>query len=361
MSSTIFEVHRSDFARSRLVPREESPLANGAVRLGVDRFAFTANNMTYALAGDMLGYWKFFPGSEEGWGVIPVWAIASVLESNHDDVAVGEQLYGYFPPAQTYDMLPVKVSGHSMVDGTEHRQVLPPLYNRYTRLKAPLANAEANARVLLAPLHMTSFCLYDALKQKDWRGSQQVLIASASSKTSLGLAYGLAHDEAAPPVVGFTSPSNVEFVRSTGLYDLVLAYDALDDLASKPSVLVDMAGNRSLVAALYQRLGDQLLYRINVGATHWQDSASAGSSELKPGSSDNSEMFFAPSYILERMKEMQPGEWDRLSGAFMAGAAKATFGWMSVDERAGLEGLEQAYPSFVDGSWPADKGLVVLP
>ncbi|MEM7135677.1 MAG: DUF2855 family protein [Myxococcota bacterium] len=39
----------------------------------VDRYALTANNISYATAGDMIGYWRFFP-AEEGWGRLPCFA-----------------------------------------------------------------------------------------------------------------------------------------------------------------------------------------------------------------------------------------------------------------------------------------------
>ena len=40
-------------------------LASGQVLFRVDRFAFTANNISYAGAGDLLKYWNFFP-TEQG-------------------------------------------------------------------------------------------------------------------------------------------------------------------------------------------------------------------------------------------------------------------------------------------------------
>ena len=40
------------------------PLAQGQVRLRVERFALTANTVTYATTGDTLGYWDFFPTGE---------------------------------------------------------------------------------------------------------------------------------------------------------------------------------------------------------------------------------------------------------------------------------------------------------
>lgn len=72
-----FQIRKDDFLTQRLVPlggdTVEPPLAPGQVRLAVDSFSFTANNITYAAAGDMLGYWQFYPPVGEdssGWGVL---------------------------------------------------------------------------------------------------------------------------------------------------------------------------------------------------------------------------------------------------------------------------------------------------
>jgi hypothetical protein len=53
-----FVVDKSAWHKSRFVETEVSTdLAPGQVLLRVDRFAFTANNITYAMAGEMLRYW----------------------------------------------------------------------------------------------------------------------------------------------------------------------------------------------------------------------------------------------------------------------------------------------------------------
>ena len=63
-----FVVNKSAWHDTRWVePPVSTDLAPGQVLFRVDRFAFTANNITYALAGDMLNYWRFFP-TEDGWG-----------------------------------------------------------------------------------------------------------------------------------------------------------------------------------------------------------------------------------------------------------------------------------------------------
>ncbi|WP_265530169.1 DUF2855 family protein [Sphingomicrobium marinum] len=357
-----FEVCRNALGDHHVAQVSEGALADGDIRVVIERFAFTANNMTYGVAGDMLGYWKFFPVERRGWGMIPVWAIARIVESRCNLLNTGERLYGYFPPAQRCDLTPGKISDSGFSDMAEHRQDLPPLYNRYTRLgKGEHSKGALNARVLLAPLHITSFCLHEALKEADYKGAEQVLIASASSKTSLGLAFGLKRDEDAPPVIGLTSRHNVDFVRKTKLYDQVVDYDSLEDLDVMPSVLVDMAGSRTLVADLYRIFGDALRYRYNVGITHWQDGMRKPAKKDGEQAAGDAEMFFAPSYVLGLVKKWGAAEFDKRSRDYVSAAGIATFSWMDVDEREGLAKLNKAYPAFVDGSWPPDKGLVILP
>src|SRR3712207_7802692 len=47
-----------------------------------DRFGLTANNVTYAVMGDAIGYWSLFPASEDGWGRVPVWGYGDVVASD---------------------------------------------------------------------------------------------------------------------------------------------------------------------------------------------------------------------------------------------------------------------------------------
>jgi len=55
-----FQVSRKALAEHRIVDSESEQLLDGEIRVSIDRFAFTSNNITYGVAGDMLGYWQFF-------------------------------------------------------------------------------------------------------------------------------------------------------------------------------------------------------------------------------------------------------------------------------------------------------------
>lgn len=359
-----FQVRQEDLAAFRIVKRPEEPLKAGQIRVKIDVFAFTANNITYGVAGHSLGYWQFFPATANAdgeWGIIPVWGFADVVDSVCESIPVGERLYGYFPPAGTAILEPTNVNERTLFDGIEHRAKLPPLYNRYTRMTAdPAYDRQTDAaRILLAPLHLTSFCLCHQLQENDGYGAEQVVIISASSKTSLGVAYGLPTDKGAAKVVGLTSNRNVQFVTETGLYDQIISYDTItDQLENRPTVIIDMAGNANVKSTLETMLGDNLAHYISVGVTHWDELHA-------PGGFDNSapaprhENFFAPGYILQKLQEWGPAGFDQRSSAFVMGAAKATFAWIKPNVNNGLAGLADIYPDICGGTAPASVGQII--
>ena len=84
MSRTV-QVKRHAITETRIVDAPLPPLGDGEVRLRVESFSVTANNVTYAVAGDAFGYWNFFQG-EGDWGVVPMWGHAVVEQSRHDEI-----------------------------------------------------------------------------------------------------------------------------------------------------------------------------------------------------------------------------------------------------------------------------------
>ena len=93
MTSTNFEVDRTGLSKTQFIdiPDADSlSLAANEVVISVDKFALTANNITYGVAGDMLSYWNFFP-AKDNWGRIPVWGFGTVLSSNSDGMNVGDR------------------------------------------------------------------------------------------------------------------------------------------------------------------------------------------------------------------------------------------------------------------------------
>lgn len=351
-----FEVNRQEYSNWRVADYQPSTLREGEVRLAIDFFSFTANNMTYAVAGDFLGYWKFFPvNPDDGFGVIPVWGFAEVVESRCDEVGLGERLYGYFQPAGELIIKPINVSGSTLFDGTEHRQELPPLYNQYQRIPAGAGTGVAGRlQALLGPLYMTGYSIWDQLAVNQYYEAEQVVIISASSKTSIGLAEALALDDEAPKVVGLTSARNVEFVKGLGIYDEVASYDSIDSLTSGSAVVVDMAGNAETAQSLRDHFGEALQYFISVGLTHW-DKAVGGVGDAPQ---DRHEMFFAPSYVLERSKALGPGEYNRRLQAFMEKATVKAASWLTLKEVDNANALGELYSEVCAGSMDPSEGII---
>lgn len=358
-----FQVRKDNFAHHRVVGQPSAPpalIGNGEILVRIDRFAFTANNITYAVMGDTLGYWQFFPATgadADGWGLLPVWGFADVIASLCHDVPVGERLFGYFPPAQFLTMTPTRVNAQRLFDGAAHRAKLPPTYNAYSRVHAEPGYDTAfdDARSLLFPLHLTAFCLWDLLRSNGYFGARQVVILSASSKTAAGLAWALSTDPDSPTVVGCTSARHVGFVESLGIYGQTLSYDAIDALdGNTPTVIVDLSGSAELLQRLHARLGEKITHCISVGATHWDDI------QQKPNPlAGRSSFFFAPSHIQQRLKEWGPETFATRSGAFLRAAARSCSGWLKVTTIEGLGKLADVYPRVCAGQVDPQLGLVV--
>lgn len=358
-----FQVNKRNLTESRLVEVDfdvDTPLAKGELLLKIDKFGFSANNITYGVIGEQLGYWQFFPpGGEDtqDWGILPVWGFSDVIKSNVEGVEIGERLFGYFPPAGYLKMQNVNASEFRLIDGAEHRSKLPPGYNTYRRVNAePGYKPEMdNLRMLLWPLHITSFCLWDSLRDRDWFGAKQVIVVSASSKTSLGLGYALSDDDTAPQSIGLTSSRNKSWVEGLGIYDSCVTYDRLDELnPSLPTAIVDMSGNSELLAKLQSRLGDNMKYCINVGLTHWDEAGKdSGIDESKR------EMFFAPAHIQKRLKDWGMAGFEQKSSAFMYQSSVRSTDWLRIHQLQGAEGLASVYADVCAGKISPEQGLAI--
>src|SRR5262249_5857291 len=265
--------------------------------LRIDAFAFTANNVTYAVAGDMMSYWSFFPGPA-GWGRVPVWGYSDVLRSNHSELAVGERIFGYFPMSTHLVVQPDQVQPGRFVDATAHRAALPPVYNQYacaSRDDSYSAEHE-DQEMVLRPLFLTAFLLDDFIADNDAFGALTVVLSSASSKTALSLAYLLHRNRRGlVDVTGLTAAANRDFVEGLGCSDRALADDQIASLLDVPAVFVDMAGKGGVVSAVHPRLRDQPKYSCIAGLTHWEQRQPPA--EL-PGAAPA--FFFAPTQLQKR-------------------------------------------------------------
>lgn len=342
------QLEHFDFA---LEPREAEILCR------VERFALTANNITYGLFGDQIGYWRFFP-APEGWGRIPVWGHARVLASGHPQIAAGERLFGYMPMSSHARFSVGKLDTDSLIDAAPHRAELPPTYNRYMRLPASGADPQREALyALFRPLFMLSFLATDFLVEQSLFGARRVILSSASSKTALGLAQILSTDRPGDvEVIGLTSPRNAAFVRATGYYDEVVDYAALASLPLQPgAVFVDMAGNGDTLAAVHRHLGDHLRHSCLVGATHWDQRAAAPASLPGP----KPQFFFAPDRIRQRVHDWGRDEFDRRFNTQLQRFLASITPWFRLAEVHGGEPALAAYRRLLAGDTDPAEGCLL--
>ncbi len=349
MNTTTFHVRKDSLAQTHWHDLPDAPLADGQVRVRIDRFALTSNNITYAAFGDAMNYWRFYPTGEDAWGCIPVWGFATVVESTHAGVPVGERIYGYFPMASSVVLTPVRVTPQGWFDGAPHRAELHPVYNQLTRCATdPFYTADTeDVQALLRPLFITSWLIDDFLADNDFFGARVMLLSSASSKTAYGTAFQLAQREGIE-VVGLTSPGNVAFCEGLGCYDRVLTYDQLDAIdADAACVYVDFAGNSELRRAIHTRFVN-LKHSSSIGGTHVEH---LGAAKDLPG--PRATLFFAPAQIKKRNAEWgAEGLSQRLVAAWQAFVAKVTQAdapWLTVEQHHGKPGVETAYAQVLAG------------
>ena len=355
MSTTSLLIRKDQLPTTRLHTATAEPLADGQVRVLIDSFALTSNNITYAAFGDAMSYWQFFPSGEEGWGSIPVWGFGSVVQSLHPGVAVGERLYGYWPMANQAVLAPQRLSAAGFVEGAEHRKALHPVYNQYARCGAdPFYTPDTeDVQALLRPLFATSWLIDDFMADNDFFGAQVLLLSSASSKTAYGTAFQL-KQRPDIKVVGLTSPANKGFCESLGCYHQVLTYDELGQIpADTPCVYVDFAGNAKLRHDIHTRF-TQLRYSCAIGGTHVEDLGSktlGGAKEHPPG--PRATLFFAPAQIKKRQTDWGPGELgQRLVQAWHAFQSKVgqpDAPWLNVRQHRGPQAVQAAYAEVLAG------------
>jgi hypothetical protein len=187
-------------------------------------------------------------------------------------------------------------------------------------------------------------------------GAQNVILSSASSKTSIGLAQVLsATKPEGVRVVGLTSAGNLAFVEGLGCYDKVVAYDALGDLPEGDSVFVDMAGNSDLRRSVHETLGERLKNSTAVGMTHWQESSGLGGD--LPGPKPT--FFFAPAYAQKRLEEWGREGFQQRLGAAWSGFAEAAGDWFDVETAKGPEAVMAEYLKMLSGKISPQKGLML--
>lgn len=348
----VLETDRNDAQRTRTVDQPTTPLADGQVRFAIESFALTANNITYAVAGDMLGYWDFFPTGDDAWGRVPAMGWATISESTHPEVPVGSRYYGWFPLASEHVATVAPTSAGIRDDGP-HRSQHAPVYRGYVATdRDPYHQDGTDAEhrhALLRGLFVTGF-LADGHLALTSGSATQTVVLSASSKTAIG--YAACATARGVEVVGVTSPRNVDFVRSLPYYDQVVTYDEVDQIAVASSTVVDMAGVATATAAVHDRLGDSIARSLTIGMSHHEAERVPVTAGPAP------EFFFAPTASQALIDEKGAERHEREIAEALFAFVDASSDWLTVDVRSGADAVAQAWSDVYDGTVPPNVGVI---
>ncbi|SFW72504.1 DUF2855 family protein [Amycolatopsis australiensis] len=348
-------VRRDDFAATEIRTPVLDELRPGEVRLEIEKFGLTANNVSYARFGDgNVPFWNAFPAPGE-LGRVPLWSFVRVTESRNADVPAGGRYFGFVPMA-SHHTVQAEATPRGFVETAPQRAFLHPWYLTFQRAGEP--DDLDDVRALVRPVFPASFNLADLVERQIALGAQSVLITSASCKTAIGLADELAARGAGIRAVGVTSAGNRAFVESLGTYDEVVTYDAIESAGvTAPAVLVDFTGSAKWLGVVYQHFAPSLSHGVLIGLTHPNpdDKAPPGLPDPQP------EFFFTP--VIEDQAIAAEG-----ADAYYARYHEAETRFLRrLASRLAIRGgrgpaeLAGAFRSVLAGDQAPDEGRVLLP
>lgn len=351
-------VEKKNLSAVKFVPSPQAadmPVAEGEIAVRIDKFALTANNLTYAVYGDLMNYWNFFPGPEN-YGRVPVWGFADVVKSRAPGVKQGERFYGYFPIASSLVLKPDHINANGFTDALPARKGgAHAFYNNYVRVAADPGydRAHEEYQALYRPLFTTSFLIADWLSGSDYFGANAVILSSASSKTSYCTA-ALLHARKDVEVIGLTSDRNTGFVQALGVYHRDIAYGHSAMLHPVSSIYVDVAGDGELRRAVHTHLGEHLIKSVIVGGTHWQKAAPTTN---LPG--PQPEFFFAPSQAEKRIADWGASGFQARVGDGWKATLPLIQEHVHVRHGSGEDEVHKVWQSFITGTADPANGHVL--
>ncbi|GGI89288.1 DUF2855 family protein [Halopseudomonas pertucinogena] len=359
------QTDKRDLARTRIVTQTLTELQPGQALLKISRLALTTNNITYAAFGDTphLRYWDFFPTGDAGWGHMPAWGFAEIVETTVEGLEKGERFYGYWPIATHLVVEPVRVTERGFYDGTAHRLELTSAYNQYQRNRTDAAYRPENEdyQMLLRPLFITSFMLADYLEDNRFFDAKRIVVSSASSKTAFGTLFCL--QDKGVELVGLTSESNRGYVEGLGCYERTVSYDELESLdPSVPTLYVDFSGNAELRQRIHRHFDGTLMHDCYAGSAHSQDHISQQDLAL---SGPQPQAYFAPNQIRKRNADWGPGEVTRRFNvaqlSFIDRVRNPASPWLQLQSHQGLESGPALVETLVNGRInPSDGHVLIL-
>lgn len=201
-----------------------------------------------------------------------VWGIAQVTESQLDNVQVGTKYIAMLPIGESVSFRTPRVDTEDDNVLIVDRPTTNPDYNVFRKLDDEDDEHYEDLALACSPGIITGFGLNFHLRNCDFYGADALVVTSASSKVALALAVYLKHNDnpVTKKIIGYTSESNEEFCRKTGLYDEIMGYeDALncERRAKKKMkyVIVDIAGRGEVYNRNIQEPGIEIVKLLSIG------------------------------------------------------------------------------------------------
>jgi Protein of unknown function (DUF2855) len=347
---------RDNLATSEIRVPVLGDLQPGEVRLDIEKFALTANNVSYARFGDgkNVPFWNAFPGPPE-LGRVPLWSFVRVTESRNADIPVGGRYFGYVPMA-SHHTVQAEVTPRGFMDTSPQRGFLHPWYLTFQCVGEP-DNLD-DFRALMRPVFPASFNLASLVERQAALGAKSVIITSASCKTAIGMADELLERGADITTVAITSAVNKAFVESLGIYDEVATYDAIQSATvTSPAVFIDFTGAAKFRRAVYQYFAPSLSYGALIGFTHpgAEDMAPPGLPDPQP------EPFFTPvvedQAIAEGGADHYYSRYHESETRFLQRMAS----WLAIRHGQGPADLVDAFRCLLAGDQAPAVGRVLTP
>ncbi|KAF5367464.1 hypothetical protein D9758_003784 [Tetrapyrgos nigripes] len=361
------------------------------ILIRVDRFAFSANNITNQVLAEHPHF------RHKTHGVLPFWGFATVIKSSHSKIEVGERLLGFFAPTR-YLVLPLSDVGEvSMYIPRPHLPADRSIFSKVVRCKSDPAYQPftEDLMMLYRPLFWASYWCEDWLSCSDYRGNcENLLVSSASSKTGYLFAYCARNADRDIRLIGLTSKKHVSFTKHLGLYDEVYDYDTFlttKTFQSNPGrkwIYVDVNGNAALTTKIHKHFSSdytgtlaasislglatkspivaweqQLALDAQLGAdptlepnfhVMGQKSSCANDPDIWP----QREQFFTPEWLAVRKKQMDPTEICALAKSEWSRLVQDCQGWVEMEQVYGIDGVVKAYERILHGDVAPDKGLI---
>lgn len=362
-----YAINLEDFRQTTLLDGfavHPDTLADGQVMVRIDKIALTSNSISYVIAGKagLLRYLDLFP-APEGQAHILCWGYGDVVHSKHPDVPEGERLYGFFPIASHIVLSPGKMLHASFTDVAPHRNVIAPFYNEYNfaRKEPGYMPQFEDIVMLFRPLFGTSFLLESFCEDNDFFGADQIIVSSASAKTSIGFGYLLKKNQADKvKTIGLTSHRNRDFVIGLDCFDEVLTYDEVDALErGGRAIFFDVAGNRDVLTRVHNRLGDAIVYSGQVGQTHWDTSSNNTRSSSLPGA--RPVFWSGPDQVMKLRERHGTGGMIQQIQMEMIAFLQAAYGWINITHTSGADAIDARVKAMLDGGVNANEGVILSP